>query len=109
MSSKSEHCKTFKYTAIECDGVCEKEIEYEFPVETVVYKSKGVTKKVDVIVCDGYIRQPPSNFYFVPAAGNSLFIKTRSKTIAQETIDAWCGKKNFYKVRVFTNKKNRDA
>ena len=108
MITKSEHCKTLKYTAIECDGVCEKEVEYELPVETVVYKSKGITKKVDVIICDCNIAHPPSNFYFVSATGNSLFIKTRSKAIAQETIDAWCGKSGFYKVRVFTNKKNRD-
>lgn len=91
----------FKYSIVEDDI----EIEYEFPTQTVSFKKDGVAKNVQLIFCNDDFRYPPCNYYFIPASGGVVFIKTRNKQIAQAAIDAWIGKVNFYKVRVLANKK----
>jgi hypothetical protein len=55
-----------------------------------------MTKKIEIIVAD--IEHAPSCFYIRNALDEYVFIKTKSRKIAQETIDEEYGK-GFYKVR----------
>ena len=50
---------------------------------------------------------PPSAYYFLPATGDVLFLKTRDRATAQELCDEWSGVKGKYVIRAIKNVKTK--
>jgi len=50
---------------------------------------------------------PPSAYYFLPATGDVIFLKTRDRAKAQELCDEWSGVKGKYVIRAIKNVKTK--
>lgn len=49
----------------------------------------------------------PSAFYFQPATGDLVFVKTKDRAKAQQLCDEWTGEKGKYTIRAIKNVKTK--